>query len=129
MLLIPNATNNGTKSRLLLPAHSGNQQSCLQDISVMLPAPVKLDAILCDQHALVINGRAVSYSIRRAVASLSPPGGQDNNISPKFLHFPVLSLIFPQIFFIFSLILVLRAGPGKVLATPLSIPLTEFSCK
>ena len=35
MLLIPNATNDGMKSRLFLPAHPGNQQRCLQEISVM----------------------------------------------------------------------------------------------
>ena len=34
MLLIPNATNDLTKSKLFLPAHPWNQQSCLQDNSV-----------------------------------------------------------------------------------------------
>ena len=34
MLLIPNATNDRTKSRSFLPAHPGNQQSCLQETSV-----------------------------------------------------------------------------------------------
>ena len=37
------------------------------------------------------------------------PGGQDKNISSTFPHFPVFSLIYPQIFFIFFLIL---ACPG-----------------
>ena len=46
----------------------------------------------------------------RAVASLSLPGGQDRNISSILPHFPVGSLIFPQIFFIFFLILVFRVG-------------------
>ena len=59
MLLIPNATSDRTKSRLYLLAHPGNQQSCSQEISIMqcarADAPVKLDAIPCDQHALVIN--------------------------------------------------------------------------
>ena len=32
------------------------------------------------------------------------------NTSPIFPHFPVVSLIFPQIFFIFFLILVFRVG-------------------
>ena len=46
----------------------------------------------------------------RAVASLSLPVGQDKNISSIFPHFPVVSLIFPQNFFIFFLILVFRVG-------------------
>ena len=46
----------------------------------------------------------------RAVASLSLPGGQDRNISSILPHFPVGSLIFPQIFFISFLILVFRVG-------------------
>ena len=37
MLLIPNSTNVGTKSRLFLPAHPGNQQSCSQDKAVLEP--------------------------------------------------------------------------------------------
>ena len=48
--------------------------------------------------------------IYRAVASLSLPGGQDGNITSILPHFPVGSLIFPQIFFIFFLILVFRVG-------------------
>ena len=48
--------------------------------------------------------------IPRAVASLSLPGGQDKIISSILPHFPVGSLIFPQIFFVFLLILVLRVG-------------------
>ena len=51
-------TNDWTKSRLFLPVHPGNRQSCLQEVSVMKyahPVPAKLDAILCDQHVLVIN--------------------------------------------------------------------------
>ena len=47
---------------------------------------------------------------RRAVASLSLPGGQDRMISSIFPHFPVASLIFLQFFFIFFLILVFRVG-------------------
>ena len=46
----------------------------------------------------------------RAVASLSLPGGQDRMVSSIFPHFPVASLIFPQFFFIFFLILVFRVG-------------------
>ena len=46
----------------------------------------------------------------RAVASLSLLVGQDRNISSIFPNFPVVSLIFPQIFFIFFLILVFRVG-------------------
>ena len=46
----------------------------------------------------------------RAVASLSLPGGQDRMISSIFPHFPVASLIFPQFFFIFFLILGFRVG-------------------
>ena len=38
----------------------------------------------------------------RAVASLSLLGGKDKNISSIFAHFPVVSLIFPLIFFISS---------------------------
>ena len=37
----------------------------------------------------------------RAIASLSLLGGQDRNISSIFPHFHVVSLIFPQFFFIF----------------------------
>ena len=55
----------------------------------------------------------------RAIASLLLPGGQDKNISSIFPHFPVVILIFPQIFLIFFLILVFwvgepptREGPG-----------------
>ena len=44
-----------------------------------------------------------------AVASLSLPGGQDNNNSSISLHFLVGSLIFPH-FFSFSLGLVFRVG-------------------
>ena len=46
----------------------------------------------------------------RAVASLLLPGGQDKNVSSIFPHFPVDSLIFPQISFIFFLSLVSRVG-------------------
>ena len=46
----------------------------------------------------------------RAVASLSLQDGQDKNISSMFPHFHVVSLIFPQNFFIFFLILVCRVG-------------------
>ena len=49
--------------------------------------------------------------VPRAVASLSLPGGQERMISSIFPHFPVASLIFPQILFIFFLILVFRVGP------------------
>ena len=58
----------------------------------------------------------------RAVASLSLPGGQDKNISPIFPHFPVFSLIFPQIsvifFLIFFLILVFRVGSSPTREGP-----------
>ena len=47
--------------------------------------------------------------VHRAVASLSLPVGQAKNISSIFAHFPVVSLILPQNFFIF-LILVFRVG-------------------
>ena len=46
----------------------------------------------------------------RAVASLSLPGGQDKNISSIFPHFPEGYSIFPQIFFIFFLILTVGVG-------------------
>ena len=52
----------------------------------------------------------------KAVASLSLSGGQDKNISSFFPHFPVVSLIFPQIFLNFFLILVFRVG-GSPTAT------------
>ena len=61
----------------------------------------------------------------RAVASLSPPGGQDKIISSIFPHFLVFSLIFPQSFFIFFLVLIFRAsglptrkGPGYATGSP-----------
>ena len=55
----------------------------------------------------------------RAVASLSLPCGQYNNIPSIFPHFPVGSLIFPPIFFIFFLILPGHFGlPGGRLAHP-----------
>ena len=41
-----------------------------------------------------------------AVASLSLPGGQGKIISSVSPHFAIVFLIFPQIFFIFFLILV-----------------------
>ena len=49
-------------------------------------------------------------ALHKAIASLSLPGGQDKNISSIFPHFPEGSLIFPQNFFIFFLILVFRVG-------------------
>ena len=49
-------------------------------------------------------------SMARAVDSPSLPGGQDMNISSIFPHFPVVSFILPQVFFIFFLILVFRVG-------------------
>ena len=52
----------------------------------------------------------VHILVRRALASLSLPGGQDKNISSIFPHFPEGSFIFPQIFLIFFLILVVRVG-------------------
>ena len=54
----------------------------------------------------------------RAVASLSLPSGQDKNISSIFPHFPIVSLIFPQIFFIFFLILVFRVGDSPTREGP-----------
>ena len=60
-----------------------------------------------------------------AVARLTLLGGQDKNISSIFPHFPVVSLIFPQIifsFFLIFMILVFRVGeplPGKALGKPL----------
>ena len=55
---------------------------------------------------------------RRAVASLSLPGGQDRMISSIFPHFPVASLIFPQFLFIFFLILVFRVGSSPTREGP-----------
>ena len=49
-------------------------------------------------------------------ASLSLLGGQDKKIFSIFPHFSVFALIFPQIFFIFFLILVFRV---RALVTPL----------
>ena len=60
--------------------------------------------------------RNITVSATRAVASLSLPGEQHKNISSIFPHFCVVSLIFPQIFFIFFLILVFQVGgthPGR----------------
>ena len=48
--------------------------------------------------------------VSRAVASPSLPGGHDKNIPSICPHFPVVSLIFSQIFLIFFLILVFRVG-------------------
>ena len=53
------------------------------------------------------NARNMLLCTSRAVASLSPPGGQDKSISSICPHFPVVYIIFPQIFF---LILVFRVG-------------------
>ena len=64
MLLIPNATNEWTKSELFLPTlHPGNQQSCLQEISVMQYARACCNLVLsaCACHKCA---RRVSYSIR-----------------------------------------------------------------
>ena len=47
MLLIPNTTNNWTKSRLFSPAHPGNQRSCLQENSVR--------CMLYETHAHIYN--------------------------------------------------------------------------
>ena len=54
----------------------------------------------------------------RAVANLSLPSGQDQNISSIFPHFPVCCLIFPQIFFIFFLILVFRVDGSPIRECP-----------
>ena len=54
----------------------------------------------------------------RTVASLSLPGGQDGNISSIFPHSLVGSLIFPQNFFIFFLILVFRVGGSPTRESP-----------
>ena len=54
----------------------------------------------------------------RTVASLSPPGGQDRNVSSICPYFPVFSLVFPQIFFIFFLILVFRVGESPTREGP-----------
>ena len=54
----------------------------------------------------------------RAGASLSLPDGQDKNIYSILPHFPVGSLIFPQIFFIFFLILVFRVGDSPTRKDP-----------
>ena len=61
--------------------------------------------------------------INRAVARFSLPRGQDKNISSILPHFPVGSLIFPQIFFSSSFWSSGWAArpPGKALATPLHI--------
>ena len=53
----------------------------------------------------------------KAVASLSLSGGQDKNISSFFPHIPVVSLISPQIFLHFVLILVFWVG-GSPTAHP-----------
>ena len=60
----------------------------------------------------------------RAVDSLSLPVGQDKNIPSIFPHFPVVSLIFPQNFFICFLILVFWVGGSPTRegpATPLVV--------
>ena len=49
MLLILNATNDWMKSKLFLPAHPGNQQSCLQENSVR--------RMLYDIHERIYNKR------------------------------------------------------------------------
>ena len=54
----------------------------------------------------------------RAIASLLSPGGPDKIISLIYPHFPLVSLIFPEIFFNFFLILVCWVG-GRALATSL----------
>ena len=54
----------------------------------------------------------------RVVASLSPSSGQDKNTSSTFPHFPVVFLIFPQIFFIFFLIVVFQVGSSPSLEGP-----------
>ena len=71
--------------------------------------------------SLQVDRKEYNYDRLQAVASLSFPSGQDKNISSVFPHFPLGFLIFPQIFFIFFLILVFhvdgsptREGPGHV---------------
>ena len=54
----------------------------------------------------------------RAVVSLSPPGGQNKNISSTFPHFLVFCPILPQIFLSFFLILVFRVGGLPTRAGP-----------
>ena len=56
----------------------------------------------------------------RAVVSLTILDGQDLHFPHSFFKFRSSFLVFPQFFFIFFLILVLRSRtPGKALATPL----------
>ena len=58
----------------------------------------------------------------RAIASLALQVGEDKNISSIFPHFPVVSLIFPQIFFFILVFQVDSSptweGPGYPTGTP-----------
>ena len=58
------------------------------------------------------------HMMNRVVASLSFPDGQDKDISSIFPHFPVCSLIFPQSFSLFFLILVFRVGGSPTQEDP-----------
>ena len=68
------------------------------------------------KYALLHADYTEYISTFRTVASLSLLGGQDNNISSIFSHFPLNSLIFPQIFFLILVFWVgglpTREGPG-----------------
>ena len=72
--------------------------------NIIIPHLQQYYCVGCPLHAIL------GSFCTRAVASLSLPDGQDKNISSIFPHFPVCSLIFPQSFFIFFLILVFRVG-------------------
>ena len=55
-------------------------------------------------------------------AGYGPAGGQDMINSSIFLNFPEISLSFPQIFFIFCLMILIYWLAGKALAMPLFRP-------
>ena len=60
----------------------------------------------------------ISRIIRRAVASLTIPGGQEFHFPHLFLKFRSIFLIFPQTSLIFFLILVLRVGESPTREGP-----------
>ena len=63
MLLIPNATNNWTKSRFFLPAHPGNQQICLQENSVRCML-YETRARIYNKRMLIAEDCVKSYRLR-----------------------------------------------------------------
>ena len=88
------------KINMYIKAHNGNMQNGFRLCSI------SISLIQSNNFFLMVYLKAPWKDIHRGKASLLLPGGQYEIKSLNFLHFPLVPLIFPQIFFNFLLILV-----------------------